>query len=644
MLTKRFCIPALLTMMLLFALSGAASAQVASEALFPDTTQGFFEISSIDAFKAQWRKTRLGALLKDPIMEAARKEVQQQIDAKWVNRLGLSLDDLQSLPSGSISGGMIAVPGANPGFVLVISVKDKANETLDFLQRIGKKLEERGVKRATTPIENVTATYFTFEKSAVNPKGGIAIYLLARDTLVITDQQHLAGMMVKRLNGEQNASLREKPAYKAVLERVARNPMNTTTPLVKWYIEPLDFTAAMRMISVDKEPQKKGLVQVDVYELLAAHGFKDILGIGGTLDLATDNYQLVYRIKAYSPQPRTGAAINMLSFENNSDFAPPKWMPENAARFTVLYINPQTIFTNIGPIFDDIVDEQGVWNAVIRAFLEDKYRKPVDIQKELVDHLGNRLVFMTRFEKPIVPESSRFVAALTLKPGSDAIVAQAFEKLFSGGQDAKKIERNGVTYWQSLPANEAKAAPASSSRATRVRRTTSGTASASNAAQTPNSQDGKIARELFFDKGALAVANGYIFIGNNIEDLYSILESENRTTPVDAGDYATLAQTLAKMDAGQGEHFLQILARSGELVMPTYELARQGKVPEARTILGVIMRAIMTPKDGQLAGEKIEFDRSTLPPFEQIKSYFGTAGTVGIVEEDGWLIEGAQLP
>ena len=574
-------------------------------------------------------------------MEAARKEVQQQIDAKWVNRLGLSLDDLQSLPSGSISGGMIAVPGATPGFVLVISVKDKASETLDFMQRIGKKLEEQGVKRATTPIENVTATYFTFEKSAANPKGGIAIYLLASDTLVITDQQHLASMMVKRLNGERSDSLREKPAYKAVLERVARNPMNTTPPLVKWYIEPLEFTAAMRMISVDKEPQKKGLVQVDAYELLAAHGFKDILGVGGTLDLATDNYQLVYRIKAYSPQPRKGAAIELLSFENNKDFAPPKWMPESAARFTVLYINPQTIFTNIGPLFDDIVDEPGVWNAVIVAFLEDKYRKPVDIQKELVDNLGNRLVFMTRFEKPIVPESSRFVAALTLKPGSDAVVAQAFPKLFSGGQDAKKIERNGVTYWQSLPPSEVKAAPASSSRTTRTRRTTSGLASA---AQSSDSQDGKIARELFFDKGALAVANGYIFISNNIEDLYSILESENRTTPVDSGDYATLMQTLAKMDAGQGEHFLQIVARSGELVMPTYELARQGKVPEARTILGVIMRAIMTPKDGQRAGEKIEFDRSTLPPFEQIKSYFGTAGTVGIVEEDGWLIEGAQLP
>jgi len=296
--------------------------QSSNDILFPDTTQGFFEVTSVDAFKDQWQKTRLGALLKDPIMEPAREEVKKQIDAKWVNRLGLSLEDLQSLPTGLISGGMIAVPGTMPGFVLVISVKGQTDETLNFMQRIGKKLEDQGVKRATTPIESVTATYFTFAKTEKNPQGGIAVYLLAKDTLVITDRQHIASMMVKRLNGDLSAPLRDKPAYKAVLERVTRDALaNNTQPLVKWYIEPLEFTAAMRMIASDNAAKKKGLVQVDAYELLTNHGFKNITGVGGILDLATDNNQLAYRIKAYAPQPHSGAALKMLSFINSSDFS-----------------------------------------------------------------------------------------------------------------------------------------------------------------------------------------------------------------------------------------------------------------------------------------------------------------------------------
>ena len=644
---------------LLFTLPVTANGQSSNDILFPDTTQGFFEVTSIDAFKTQWQMTRLGALLKDPVMEPAIGEAKKQVDAKWVNRLGLTLDDLQLLPTGLISGGMIAVPGAMPGFVLVLSVKGQTNEMLDFMERIGKKLEDQGVKKATTPIENVSATFFTFEKTESNPQGGIAVYLLAKDTLVITDRQHLAAMMVKRLNGDLTSPLRNKPAYEAVMDRVTRDALaNNTLPLVKWYIEPLEFTAAMRMIAGDNTPKKKGMVDVDAYELLAEHGFKNILGVGGILDFATDNNQLAYRIKAYAPQPHTGAALKMLSFKNNTDFVPPKWLPQDAARFTILYADPQAIFENIGPIFDDIVDEPGVWDAVIQGFKDDKYREQIDIQKELVDLLGDKLVLMTRFEKPITPESSRFVAALALQPDKDAEVAQAFEKLFSGGQDAKKTERNGFIYWQSLPEGATRQpTSAGTARTTRDRQsvvprtntpprtTTPPRPETPSTANQPvgdvGKETGAVARELFFDKGGLVVGKGYIFISNNLADLHAIMDAKTEASFETSKDYLAVTQKLEQLDAGKGERFLQIVANSGELIMPTYELAREGKVPESQTILGAILRAIIARNEGQRMTD--DFDRSTLPPFEQIKSYFGTAGSVGTVETDGWLIEGVQL-
>ena len=644
---------------LLVTLSVTTHAQTSNDILFPDTTQGFVEVASIDAFKTQWQNTKLGALLKDPIMEPAREEIQKQIDAKWVNRLGLTMDDLQLLPTGRISGGMIAVPGASPGFVLVISVKDKTDETLDFMQRIGKKLEAQGVKKATTPIESVTATYFTFEKTERNPQGGVAVYLLTKDTLVITDRQHLAAMMVKRLNGDLTAPLRDKTAYKAVMDRVTQDALaNNELPLVKWYIEPLEFTAAMRMISGNTAAKKKGLVQVDAYELLADHGFNDILGVGGILDLTTDNTQLAWRIKAYAPQPHSGAALKMLSFTNSSDFTPPNWLPVDVARFTILHIDPQEIFENIGPIFDDIVDEPGVWDAVLEGFRTDQYREQIDIQNELVNLLGSKLILMTRFVKPITPDSSRFVAALELKAGNDKKVAQAVEKLFSGGQDAKKIERNGFVYWQSLPEGAARQ-PASQTtqRTTRDRQTVvprRGTSRPPTPPQTRPSLStnpsvdnaGKetetVARELFFDKGGLVVGKGYIFISNNLEDLFAVLETTSDVAFDMPEGYMAISQKLEQLESGRDERFLQIVANSSELIMPTYELAREGKVPESRTILGAALRAIIARNEGQRITD--DFDRSTLPSFEKIKNYFGTAGTVGTVESDGWLIEGVQLP
>jgi hypothetical protein len=634
-----------------------AAAQVSPDTLFPGTTQGYFSVTSIDALKQQWQNTRLGELLKDPLMKPVGEELQKQVEANWVNRIGLSLDDLKSLPTGSVSGGLIAVPGKTPGFALVVGVNGRNTETLDFLQRIGQKLTEQNVTKATSPVDGaskVIKTFFTFPKTEKNPKGGIAIYLVTQDMLVITDQHHLADLFVARLNGDHSSPLKEKPAYKSITERVSQNSkFNTATPLFKWYIEPLEFAAAIRTLTEEEKTSvKKSPGQVDAYELLAAHGFKEIQGAGGILDLAAENCQLAFRTMFYAPKPHTGAAIKMLSFQNSGNFALPEWLPNDAARFTILHINPQEIFENIGPLFDDVVDEPGVWEQVLQAFKEDKYRQQIDIQKELISLLGERLVLTTHFQKPISTDSSRFIAALELKPGKEADARAALDKLLSSEQDAKKIERNGLIFWQSKPENE-KAAPTSPA----TKRSASIVPGSSRAAvtrtprgRTPtvkdseNKESGKIARELFFDKGALTVAQDCIFISNNIDDLTAILDPSHTEATVDKSEiYAAHMKLLAELDSGKEEHFMQIFAHSGDLVEPTYELIRQGKMPESQTILGAVIRALMASPENT-ASQKRVFDRTLLPEFEKIRQYFGTTGVVGAVEEGGWLIEGVQLP
>jgi hypothetical protein len=77
------------------------TAQVSPDTLFPGTTQGYFSVTSMEALKQQWQKTRFGELLKDPLMKPVGEELQKQVEADWINRVGLSLDDLKSLPTGS---------------------------------------------------------------------------------------------------------------------------------------------------------------------------------------------------------------------------------------------------------------------------------------------------------------------------------------------------------------------------------------------------------------------------------------------------------------------------------------------------------------------------------------------------------------
>jgi len=653
---RKMCQTCLCCFLMIMATCRLVSAQVETDELFPETTQGFFSVSSVESLREQWQKTQLGTLLKDPLLKPLGEEIKKQVEANWTNRLGLSLEDLQSLPTGAISGGLIAVPGKLPGFVLVIGVNKHLNETLKFLQQIAEKLEKENVTKTTGQINDVAATIFTFPKTERSPEGGTAIYLVTKETLVITDQHHLAKLMVERLGGNLDKPLKTKGAYQTIMTQVASGAKaNNATPLFKWYIEPLEFTTAIRTLSgTDKAvPKKKVPGQVDTFDLLSKHGLKELKGIGGILDLATDKYQMTYRTMFYAPQPHTGAIIRMVAFQNSDNDALPDWLPAEAARFSIVHLNPQDVFANIGPVFDDILDEPGVWNQVLEAFEKDKYRQQINIQKELIDLLGSRLILVTKYTTPVTTDSERFVAALELKPGQEEAAKKAFEKLFSSEPDAVKLERNGFTVWQSKPADkntpEKKPSTASGNAS-------SGKSSASIVPEksrrpaptpVPATSTAKAKpenSEPFFPNGALTIAHNHIFVSNNLDDLMTLLQGGTQQTKLsDAEDYKKMQSVLAELGLTKVPHFLQVFARSDEMTRQTYELIRMGEMPKSQSVLGVVMRLIMVPNEDK-SSKKVEFDRSTMPEFEKIKHYFGTTGVVGITDDNGWLVEGVQLP
>jgi hypothetical protein len=95
---------------------------------------------------------------------------------------------------------------------------------------------------------------------------------------------------------------------------------------------------------------------------------------------------------------------------------------------------------------------------------------------------------------------------------------------------------------------------------------------------------------------------------------------------------------VGKMHAGP--HFLQGFSRTAEEYRPTYELLRQGKMPESETLLARLLNTLMgTGRREEVREQRI--DGSKLPDFEMVRRYLGPAGVVGISEEQGWFIKGA---
>ncbi len=85
-----------------------------------------------------------------------------------------------------------------------------------------------------------------------------------------------------------------------------------------------------------------------------------------------------------------------------------------------------------------------------------------------------------------------------------------------------------------------------------------------------------------------------------------------------------------------------IFSRTDEEYRPTYELIRQGKMPQSETMLARLLNTIFaTGEKGKFRKQKI--DGSKMPDYDVVRRYLGAAGLVVSSEPEGWFVKGFVL-
>ena len=87
-------------------LVSSSSAVAPSETLLPDSTKGYLSVTDMKTLVDHWNQTQIGKLMRDPIMEAFRKDLERQFEQQWMgarDKLGFSIDDLRGIPAGEVA-------------------------------------------------------------------------------------------------------------------------------------------------------------------------------------------------------------------------------------------------------------------------------------------------------------------------------------------------------------------------------------------------------------------------------------------------------------------------------------------------------------------------------------------------------------
>jgi hypothetical protein len=298
------------------------------------------------------------------------------------------------------------------------------------------------------------------------------------------------------------------------------------------------------------------------------------------------------------------------------------------------YCDILNAFDHFGPLFDELFGEgdTGVWEDVLDGLKNDPNGPQIDLRSEMISQLADRVTVISDFKLPVTASSERLLFALETK--SPAAVAAAMEKTLKDDEEVRRRELEGYVIWEIVP-KQARPAP-------RIRLELPALGPGFDGPQQPGQQQDDRG-EPFFPNASITVAHGQLMVASHFDFLVKILTPDERRGKAlqQSVDWLIVKSTLDKL--GAHDVFLRTFSRTADEYRATYELIREGKLPESETMLARLLNTVFgAPEAGEY--RKPELDGSQLPEFGFVRRYLGPAGVFGVSEENGWFIKGFALP
>lgn len=595
---------------------GVSSAQIQTDRFFPDSTKGFFAVNNVPELRKQWQKTELGQIVLSEPFADFRQSILSNLEKSWTGRFGMTIQDTLLLASGEIACGLIASPGKTPGFAIALDVSDKKKEVEDFLTKLIRQSFDS--KSGSSKSENlqiagsqIPVTVLILPPDDRYPATRTVYYVQAGNYLLAAEQKEILALLLSK-GGE---SISTVPSYTATMKRCQSDFATSDEPQIRFFIQPLEFGKAIYALSTANQTQKG----VSPFDILAKQGFDAIEGVGGTIDLASENFEFVSRVKVYIPADRRDS-LKIFSFVDEKKLVFPHWVGADVNRASLLNLDFLSLFNNIGPIFNDFLETPGLWEETLQGLEKDEQGPKVNLKTQLVANLGTQISTFRTLKN----NEEKFVGAVEIQEGKTEIVAEVFHRMFDTDPDFQKAPFGKGTIWLYSPQKKG------TDRSSRSR-------SPDRQPKPQAADDGAPS----FIRNAFYVGEGNIFFSNDIESLKEVVENRRtgKIQPLEKNvAYQSVMDYIQKFSGDSG-HFFQSFTSNQKGIQANYELIKSGHFLEGKTLLARVFKRILSNPD-QTVNSTIKIDGSKLPPFSTIEKRIGVAGAFGKTEPDGWFFKG----
>lgn len=597
--------------------------------------RGFASIADIKTLQEHWQQTQMGQLVQDESMRPFVEDMKRQLEKKISgvrDKLGLQLADLQGVASGEI--GMALVERENDRAAVAVTVDVTGNRLqLDaLLKKVDQELAKRGATKKSSNVGGTEFATYTIPLKDDARQSREAVYFVKDEMLCATDSQEEAREILSRF-GDKSPNLSGVKAYQETVARCSKES-NGLAPEVQWFVDPFGYAKAVRSLR-DPGEKRRGK---DYINILNTQGFDAIRGIGGFVNLAVSgSFELVHRTAVYAP-PIPGKAdkyrlaMRMMKFPNGGQMQAPAWLPRKLASYRTFNMDLEHAFEHFGTLFDAIAGYDDAFANVLEGLERDPFGPQVDVRRDFIAHLGERVTMVTDYQVPITTTCERFLFAVEVT--DEAAINQTVEKFMKSDPNANRTEVAGRIVWEIQ--EETHEVPELDITVSDLDLLDAPPKPKQNAA-------GGGGRDPL-STSAVCVTDGHLFIASHVSFLKEILEQKQPQDQLgSSGDYREVELAMARLSPGEAA--ARCFVRTDEAYRPVYELLRQGKMPESETLLGRLLNRLLSPEDDE--GEELlreqKIDGRQLPDFEMVRRYFGPSGTIVRSDDDGWFITGATL-
>ncbi len=391
-------------------------------------------------------------MLSDPEIRPLVDEVWNFAETEFQNNVseeaGIDWQDFSRLPKGEIAVAVVARGTSRPGFLLLADF-DGEQEDADFLlDRLHERWEAEGMVVEETPLEGETLVMVRRGDNRANSIG----YILKEACLLASNDETLLQQVLDRWAGRQplagepaddgktgdplpgEKSLAEKSQFVTILRECSTQLEEP--PQIVFYADPIGL---VRNLGRGNAGVSVGLA------MLPSLGLDAVMGVGGTVSLATDQWDTLIHLHLLLDNPRSGV-LTLLRFKQG-DITPPDYVPDNVSRYSTFYLDAPGVFERLTQLIDQFRYEgsvrEGIENGPSAAL-------GIDFEAEFINNLAGRLVLVQGFDQPRRPQGGMMTAAMTME--DPQVTQKALETIlerFEEQIETREVE--GVTYYAITP-------------------------------------------------------------------------------------------------------------------------------------------------------------------------------------------------